>query len=118
MSRSTSAARLAGFDRIELTATLTGRRVCRRRGYAEHAPTALRLPDGVLFPVVPMDKRLGPGAVILGAAAARRVEPDARRADVPHRPAPAGPAAEAGRVEGESSRLQPRPADSYVGAPS
>lgn len=72
-----SAARIAGFDCIELTATLTGRKAYRRRGYAEHAPTALRLPDGVLFPVVHMDKRLGPGA-------ARRAEPAAWHADGPH----------------------------------
>jgi len=53
-----AAAQRAGFARVELMATLSGEPLYRASGYSPIAPEEARL-DGVVVPLVRMEKRLG-----------------------------------------------------------
>jgi GNAT superfamily N-acetyltransferase len=53
-----AAARAAGFSRAELTATLTGIKLFRVRGYVPEEEILIPLPNGEQLPVLRMTKRL------------------------------------------------------------
>lgn len=58
LARCESEARQHGFRRLELMATLPGRRLYAALGYAEDAPIQHPLGDGTLIEFVPMSKEL------------------------------------------------------------
>ena len=53
-----SAAKAAGFSRTELTATLTGIKLFRTRGYVPREEIQVRLRNGEILPVIRMEKQL------------------------------------------------------------
>src|SRR5262249_21477906 len=52
------AARAAGFHRLELMSTLPGEPFYLRHGFRALEPVDLKLPDGILFPLVRMSRDL------------------------------------------------------------
>lgn len=60
LRRCEAAARAAGFDRLELMATLPGERLYRAAGYQEVERVDVELPDGARCPCVRMLKEITP----------------------------------------------------------
>lgn len=73
MDRSEREAFMAGFDRVELNALLSGVPFYRALGYHTVRPIALGLPDGITFRGLTMDKPLG--VDVLAAPADKRKAP-------------------------------------------
>ena len=59
LEKSEAAASACGFRTMELGATLTGERFYLRRGYRSGHPIPFKLPGGVAFSLVHMDKAIG-----------------------------------------------------------
>ncbi len=72
MDRAEQEAFIAGFNRVELNALLSGVPFYRALGYQALRPMALGLPDGILFRGLTMEKPLGK---VAASTAAGLVEP-------------------------------------------